>query len=172
MQVEMFKEKEKEKKRNGFNFESWFDSRFWPSYPRKRGREIAKKKASRIVRTPEIAEKVMVGLAGYIANDWHGIEAKFIPHPATFLNQKRFTDEVEKVAIDEGEIDWETLQKHYLRLGRYTDEKPVISETGWKAFCHLGGRALICDGSSLSLKRNRELFLTQRRMLDAGISKG
>ena len=65
---------------------------FWSIYPRR----IAKVDAEKAARKIKESEWpiVMEGLRKYI-KAWAGKEKQFIPHPATFLNKRRFEDEIE-----------------------------------------------------------------------------
>lgn len=69
-----------------------FDN-FWSKYPRKIGKGNARKaflSASRKVST----EVIFLAVDAYAASVI-GKEAKFIPHPATWLNQERWDDEIQ-----------------------------------------------------------------------------
>ena len=67
---------------------------FWSLYPRKVSKLDAEKAASKLKE--EDWPLVFDGLKKYIKS-WasEGKEKKFIPHPATFLNKRRFEDEIE-----------------------------------------------------------------------------
>lgn len=74
--------------------DSQFDI-FWSDYPRKTGKGAARTSFAKAIKkaTPD---EIISGLLK------HEIQAKtdvqFIPHPATWLNQERWTDEASKVA--------------------------------------------------------------------------
>ncbi len=65
---------------------------FWSLYPRKVAKVVAQKAASKIKQ--DEWPIVMEGLKKYI-KVW--TDKQFIPHPATFLNQRRFEDEIETI---------------------------------------------------------------------------
>lgn len=67
---------------------------FWDAYPRKVGKDAAERTWAKVTRKTEAAE-VMAGLVNAV-QVWRATdtEAKFIPHPATWLNQGRWADEV------------------------------------------------------------------------------
>lgn len=69
-------------------FESW-----WEGYPRKTGKAAAAKAYDKARKTAT-ADQLMAGLANACAV-WRAerTEARFIPHPATWLNQGRWDDE-------------------------------------------------------------------------------
>ena len=67
---------------------------FYSMYPRKVARVVAQKAATKIPDS-EWAN-VIEGLKKYLTA-WSGKDKSFIPHPATFLNQRRWEDEIEVV---------------------------------------------------------------------------
>jgi hypothetical protein len=67
---------------------------FWEEYPRKTGKGATAKawKAARI--TPAMVDKVLAAVKGYKQTEqWKREGGRFIPYPATFINQRRFDDE-------------------------------------------------------------------------------
>jgi len=68
------------------DFERW-----WAAYPRKVGKEAAKRSWLKALKSAKRPEVLLEALAKAIWSD----DAKFIPHPATWLNQGRWMDEVE-----------------------------------------------------------------------------
>lgn len=70
---------------------------FWTAYPRKTAKAAAVKAWSKIKLTPELMASIMVGLNAAKGSDgWMRDGGRFIPHPATWLNGKRWEDEYEK----------------------------------------------------------------------------
>jgi len=63
---------------------------FWESYPRKVGKPAARKAWNAIVGIENHSGEVLAGLSRWIPT-W--ADPQFIPHPATFLNQRRWEDE-------------------------------------------------------------------------------
>lgn len=89
-------EEEKEKSKNtplppkGFSYSVEFDS-FWKMYPRKTGKGSAWKaweKAKPEISTVEAALRWQIR-----SEQWTKDGGQFIPHPATWLNQRRWEDE-------------------------------------------------------------------------------
>lgn len=66
---------------------------FWAAYPRKVGRAAAEKAWPKAIKTLEPDR--LIKAAGYWAGLWTNArtEKQFIPHPATWLNGKRWDDE-------------------------------------------------------------------------------
>lgn len=64
--------------------------RFWELYPRKVGKKAAEKAFQKIAMTPQILNEILDALDG---TRWP--ESQYIPHPASWLNGERWTDERE-----------------------------------------------------------------------------
>lgn len=70
-----------------------FNERFWPQYPRKKGKDAALSKFLSKAKVDGV-EAIMAGLEAANAEwDRKGTETDFIPYPSTWLNQGRFKDE-------------------------------------------------------------------------------
>ena len=70
-------------------------SRFWSLYPNRKGKADAEKAWAKLKPTDELFSQICEGLAKQVTcHDWTKDGGKFIPHPATWLNGKRWTDEV------------------------------------------------------------------------------
>lgn len=68
--------------------------RFWQPYPRKTDRKKAKVAFDRLRRADRVAlEVVIAGVHRMAASGLTGDEARFAPHPTTFLNNDRWEDE-------------------------------------------------------------------------------
>ena len=80
--------------------ESGFDE-FWRVYPRKVGKGAARKAWIRAIKAAGEAE-IIAALRRQVVG-WEEKEARFIPHPKTWLNQERWTDE-EEVQAEEPEL--------------------------------------------------------------------
>ena len=81
---------------------AWFDDTFWPAYPRKVAKEAARKAAARLEREGVDLAEVMAGLEAARASDqWTRDGGRYVPHPATWLNGRRWEDEA--IAADDGE---------------------------------------------------------------------
>lgn len=67
---------------------------FWNSYPR----QVSRKAAEDVWGNPDEAtvKEIMEGLARH-KKAWEGIEARYIPYPATWLSQERWKDEISSV---------------------------------------------------------------------------
>lgn len=68
---------------------------FWETYPRKVGRGAAEKAWSKISFSIGVFEKIVAAVAAQSQQAaWLKDDGQFIPHPATWLNQKRWLDQV------------------------------------------------------------------------------
>ena len=66
---------------------------FWIAYPRKVGRGAARKAWIRIEPGAELRKAIMEALAWQVnSRQWRTAGGKYIPHPATWLNQERWAD--------------------------------------------------------------------------------
>ena len=69
---------------------------FWAMYPNKKGKKTAMAKWLKIKPGKEIFGAIMAGLEEYKKSDqWQRDNGQYIPHPATFLNQERWNDELQ-----------------------------------------------------------------------------
>lgn len=68
---------------------------FWKSYPRKTGKFLAQKVWSKIKIEEDLFERIMKALEIQKQSDaWRNNNGIYIPHPSTWLNQRRWEDEV------------------------------------------------------------------------------
>lgn len=72
--------------------------KFWSIYPRKVAKLTAEKAWFKLNPDAELADHITTQLKKHIQS-WHNNSSKFIPHPATWLNARRWEDQ-----IDEGEL--------------------------------------------------------------------
>lgn len=72
--------------------------KFWKLYPNKKGKAAAEKAWKKLKVTADLFGQIAEGLAAQVVCEaWVKDVGQFIPHPATWLNGKRWEDEV-KVA--------------------------------------------------------------------------
>lgn len=85
---------------------SAFD-RFWVAYPRRVGKEAARRIFERL-KPDETLLAVMLSAIKKQASSaqWQGDGGKFIPHPATWLNQGRWQDEEGPAEVDSNRPKW------------------------------------------------------------------
>lgn len=72
-----------------------FESRFWPAYPRKVGKADAAKAFAKLKPDDALLAVMLGALATQRdSDDWRRDGGQFVPHPATWINGKRWQDEV------------------------------------------------------------------------------
>ena len=68
---------------------------FWDAYPRKVGKFKALKSWERLKPSYTLTDMIMTALEFHKKQEgWNKEGGKFIPHPATWLNQRRWEDEI------------------------------------------------------------------------------
>ncbi|MBM0140178.1 YdaU family protein [Pseudomonas cannabina] len=73
--------------------------KFWKLYPNKKGKTAAEKAWKKLKVTDDLFTLIAQGLAKQCASlAWTKDNGQFIPHPATWLNGKRWEDEVQPVS--------------------------------------------------------------------------
>ncbi len=74
---------------------NFFNNRFWPAYPHKVAKAVALKAMLKINPDENTQNIIMIALDLHKKTaQWTKDDGKFIPHPATWLNQKRWEDEI------------------------------------------------------------------------------
>ena len=98
-----------------------FDS-FWSAYPKKVGKLDAKKAWDKIAPDAELVGVIMGAVAKQKSQaSWLKENGQYIPHPASWLNGERWTDEVE-VAADADTWQAPTIEELHEVL-EYRDEE-------------------------------------------------
>ena len=78
--------------------DSWF-SEFWEAYPRKVDKQSAVRAWKKIKPDASLMAKIMEGLRRWKESEqWLKENGQYIPYPATWLNKRRWEDEVKKAA--------------------------------------------------------------------------
>ena len=69
---------------------------FWKAYPNKKAKVTAQKAWKKLHPDQELKERILADIARKKASDeWKEQDGKFIPYPATYLNQQRWEDETD-----------------------------------------------------------------------------
>ena len=70
---------------------------FWSLYPRKVSKQTALKAFLKLSPNDELLQLIIKGVEIQSKTDqWQKDNGQFIPHPATWLNQRRWEDEIKK----------------------------------------------------------------------------
>jgi len=68
---------------------------FWNAYPKKTGKGEANKSWLKLHPSKALSETILASVLDHASSkDWTKEEGRYIPLPATFLNQRRFEDEL------------------------------------------------------------------------------
>lgn len=76
---------------------------FWKDYPRRTAKPAAKKAFKKLKPTMHLLAKMQQAIANQKATVWKDKEEQYIPHPATWLNNERWEDEVKSVPMTAAE---------------------------------------------------------------------
>lgn len=72
--------------------------RFWQAYPKHKDRQAALKAWARISPEAQLLDSILKAVAAQrLSQDWQKDDGKFIPYPASWLNGRRWEDEIGKV---------------------------------------------------------------------------
>ncbi len=105
-----------------------FDT-FYKFYPRKVGRHAAQAAWKKLNPTKEIEAKIMFSVQAWSKSDqWQDLQ--FVPHPATFLNQKRWEDEAPTNSQDSYEAIKEKVRQDNERVKRFLSGNSGRNGTG------------------------------------------
>ncbi len=89
------KDKDKDKAKDKDKESSIGFENFWKAYPRRVGRSAALKAWDKISPEPELVQIILKAIESHRnCEQWRSQGGKFIPHPSTWINQKRWEDEV------------------------------------------------------------------------------
>lgn len=72
-----------------------FEDRFWVIYPRKRNKARARRAWHSKVK-PEEVDAIIARVQLNLCGEWKDKDVQYIPHPATWLNDRRWEDEIEQ----------------------------------------------------------------------------
>jgi hypothetical protein len=93
--------------------------RFWKAYPRHTGKVNAEKAFAKLKVDADLLDTMLAALTWQRRQrDWTKDDGAFIPHPATWLNQRRWEDEHPDGALNGTLLD---------------DERPVPPLSAWSA---------------------------------------
>jgi hypothetical protein len=85
--------------------------RFWTAFPRKAGKGAAEKAWAKCGLSEVDLDRVLSAIQAQSKSEqWRKDAGQFIPHPATWLNQRRWEDEAPKFNGAPGHVDAPVLQ--------------------------------------------------------------
>ena len=101
-------------------------SRFWNAYPRHTGKQAAEKAFLKLNPDETLLGIMLQSLAVWSKSDqWTKDGGQFIPHPATWLNGRRWEDEMPKPA---GPSIKQTSAAAYIQREYTEDELSAVSD--------------------------------------------
>jgi 8-oxo-dGTP pyrophosphatase MutT (NUDIX family) len=74
------------------NFADGFDD-FWAAYPKPVAKQAAGKAWAKLKPDEELRKTILANISLRLDGEWKDIEPRYIPNPATYLNQRRWEDE-------------------------------------------------------------------------------
>lgn len=104
------KDKDKNKDKNKIKDNIYAQNReqfsaFWSAYPKKKGKQDAEKAFSKLKPDEELLNKILTTLEEQKkTEEWQKADGQFIPYPATYLNGKRWEDEI--TVVTEPELEY------------------------------------------------------------------
>lgn len=72
--------------------------RFWAEYPRKVSKPAALRAWKSLKPDSTLADNIIADVKLRISTEWKGQSIQYIPHPSTYLNQRRWEDETAPTA--------------------------------------------------------------------------
>lgn len=120
---------------------SRFDA-FWEAYPRKVGKDAARKAFDKRKPNDELTERMIQAVSAQRSSEqWRKDGGQFIPHPSTWLNEGRWQDSeaVEIARVDEGRRA-ETTTAYLADLGEHATkaQSPEAHAARREAMAKLG----------------------------------
>jgi len=103
---------------------------FYSLYPRKMGRKEAERSWNRL--TPAQQAECLEAMPNYIKY-WKikQTQKDYIPYPATFLNQERWTDEIDLEPTKKPELPWYSTEELTIRKAQEIN-CPAYQGEGWQ----------------------------------------
>jgi hypothetical protein len=129
-QIKVKESKVKEKKRKETLRQKEGFEEFWQAYPRKVNKREAQDKWNKKENLPDLKIILTAIEQQKQTEQWHEAGGKYIPHPTTWLNQERWTDEV-KIETGKG-VTMEKEKSPYL-ICQYCKSEYLKGQTiDWK----------------------------------------
>jgi hypothetical protein len=101
-------------------------SEFWNVYPKKKAKTKAQEAFQRLSPTPELLNTILKAIHQYNASeDWRKEKGRYIPHPASFLNGRRWEDEIAPSGGN-GEAGGSLTQEELVRLTEGKHERQSV----------------------------------------------
>lgn len=100
------KEEDKDKKKEKADALASMFARFWAVYPRKEAKQTALKAFTKINPDESLLETILSAVERFKnTSQWQEDGGQYVPHPSTFLNQRRWEDEPPKGGVQKKRKD-------------------------------------------------------------------
>lgn len=91
---------------------------FWKAYPRKEKKQDAKKAFMKLKPSEDLFKAIMAGLENHKkSKQWTRDGGQYIPHPTSWLNGKRWEDELESAAMPQQQPEWDGESNPFANSG-------------------------------------------------------
>ena len=91
---------------------------FWKAYPRKVNKQAAQKAFDKLKPSADLFKAIMVGLNSHKkSQQWVKDGGQFIPHASTWLNGKRWEDELESAPAAQQPDNWDGQSNPFANTG-------------------------------------------------------
>ena len=91
---------------------------FWKAYPRKEKKQDAKKAFMKLKPSEDLFKAIMAGLENHKKSEqWTRDKGQYIPHPTTWLNGKRWEDELESAQAQQQPDKWDGESNPFANTG-------------------------------------------------------
>lgn len=95
---------------------------FYAAYPRKVAKTSAMRAWAKLKANQELLDTILNDIKRRIAGEWHGKDIQYIPHPATYLNQRRWEDESSTGQVEKPVERDPTMEEVLRRSGFYNED--------------------------------------------------
>jgi len=132
---------------------------FWTAVPKKVGKPRAHTLFSRLEKRGDDVDAIIRWVKNYaIECVAQNVEWKFILHPATILNQRRWEDV--RPAYLETDLaarrEWADLMLYLKKHGLYGKAPLPLSKTGMEAVRQIGGYSTLCRSTEWTLEHKKQ----------------
>ena len=119
--------------------------RFWSAYPRKVAKQIAMRAFEKIDPDEALVETMIAAIGKWkLTDQWIKDGGQFIPNPGTWLNQRRWEDELPKAGTAKGSV----IAQQYEQRDYSGVQAELMAEQDREMSEYLGEKFFETDGAS------------------------
>lgn len=93
---------------------------FWAVYPKKDAKQAAERAWLKLKPDDDLKQAIIAGVRRDADGRWKDAERRYIPNPSTYLNQRRWEDEVTTADTEQRDMTIEEIKR---RNGYYCDDE-------------------------------------------------